>query len=90
MPVHRLWEMPDRDADLRAARAEHPRHRIGRRTSRRRRRFDGPPPALEIVASFGVGYDHVDAAWAGQHGIVVTHTPDVLNEEVADTAFGFC
>ncbi len=43
-------------------------------------------PALEIVASFGVGYDHVDAAWAGRHGIVVTHTPDVLNEEVADTA----
>lgn len=43
-------------------------------------------PALEIVASFGVGYDHVDAAWAGRHGITVTHTPDVLNEEVADTA----
>lgn len=43
-------------------------------------------PKLEIVASFGVGYDHVDAAWAGRHGITVTHTPDVLNEEVADTA----
>src|SRR6201991_1942691 len=45
-------------------------------------------PKLEIVASFGVGYDHVDAAWAGRHGIIVTHTPDVLNEEVADTAMG--
>lgn len=42
-------------------------------------------PKLEIVANFGVGYDAVDAAWAGQHGIVVTHTPNVLNEEVADT-----
>jgi len=45
-------------------------------------------PRLEIVASFGVGYDHVDADWAGQHGVVVTNTPDVLNEEVADTALG--
>jgi lactate dehydrogenase-like 2-hydroxyacid dehydrogenase len=45
-------------------------------------------PRLEIVASFGVGYDHVDAKWAGQHGIVATNTPDVLNEEVADTALG--
>jgi lactate dehydrogenase-like 2-hydroxyacid dehydrogenase len=45
-------------------------------------------PHLEIVASFGVGYDHVDANWAGAHGITVTNTPDVLNEEVADTALG--
>jgi lactate dehydrogenase-like 2-hydroxyacid dehydrogenase len=45
-------------------------------------------PKLEIVSSFGVGYDHIDAVRAGQHGIIVTHTPDVLNEEVADTAMG--
>jgi lactate dehydrogenase-like 2-hydroxyacid dehydrogenase len=45
-------------------------------------------PKLEIVSSFGVGYDHVDAAWAGAHGITVTNTPDVLTEEVADTALG--
>ncbi len=45
-------------------------------------------PKLEIVSSFGVGYDHVDAKWAGGHGIVVTNTPEVLNEEVADTALG--
>lgn len=43
---------------------------------------------LEIVSSFGVGYDHVDARWAGAHDITVTNTPDVLNEEVADTALG--
>jgi lactate dehydrogenase-like 2-hydroxyacid dehydrogenase len=56
------------------------------------RRIDGEFmrqfPKLKIVASFGVGYDHVDAKWAGSHGIVVTNTPDVLNEEVADTALG--
>jgi len=45
-------------------------------------------PALEIIGSFGVGYDAVDAKWAGEHGITVTNTPDVLNEEVADTALG--
>ena len=45
-------------------------------------------PNLEIIASFGVGYDHIDAAAAAQRGIVVTNTPDVLTEEVADTAVG--
>ena len=45
-------------------------------------------PNLAIVSNFGVGYDTVDAAWAGQHGIYVTNTPDVLTEEVADTALG--
>ena len=45
-------------------------------------------PHLEQVSSFGVGYDHIDAKWAGEHGITVTNTPEVLNEEVADTAVG--
>ena len=45
-------------------------------------------PKLEQISSFGVGYDHIDAKWAGTHGIVVTNTPEVLNEEVADTALG--
>src|SRR3974377_1305640 len=55
-------------------------------------RIDGPYmsrfPQLEIISSFGVGYDHVDAAWAGAHGITVTNTPDVLTEEVAEPALG--
>lgn len=50
--------------------------------------FLGRFPKLKIVSSFGVGYDHVDAAWAGAHGIVVTNTPGVLDDEVADTALG--
>lgn len=45
-------------------------------------------PNLEIISSFGVGYDHIDAQAAAKHGIVVTHTPDVLTEEVADTTIG--
>jgi lactate dehydrogenase-like 2-hydroxyacid dehydrogenase len=45
-------------------------------------------PKLEIAASFGVGYDHVDANYAREHNIMVTNTPDVLTEEVADIAMG--
>ncbi len=45
-------------------------------------------PNLEIAANFGVGYDAVDAGHAGRSGIMVTNTPDVLTEEVADTTLG--
>jgi len=45
-------------------------------------------PKLEIIASFGVGYDGIDLSAAAERGIVVTNTPDVLTEEVADTALG--
>jgi lactate dehydrogenase-like 2-hydroxyacid dehydrogenase len=45
-------------------------------------------PKLEIIASFGVGYDNVDVKYAAAHGIIVTNTPEVLTEEVADTALG--
>lgn len=45
-------------------------------------------PRLEMIASFGVGYDHVDSAYAREHNVIVTNTPDVLTEEVADVAMG--
>lgn len=45
-------------------------------------------PNLEIVASFGVGYDGVDVKAAAAHDVVVTNTPDVLDDEVADTTIG--
>lgn len=45
-------------------------------------------PALEIVANFGVGYDGIDANAAAERGIVVTNTPGVLDEEVADLTLG--
>lgn len=45
-------------------------------------------PNLKIVSSFGVGYDLVDAKAAKARGIVVTNTPDVLTDEVADLALG--
>ena len=43
-------------------------------------------PKLQIISSFGVGYDHIDAKAAGARGVIVTNTPEVLTEEVADTA----
>jgi lactate dehydrogenase-like 2-hydroxyacid dehydrogenase len=45
-------------------------------------------PKLEIVSSFGVGYDHMDVKWAAAHNVILTNTPNVLTEEVADTALG--
>jgi|ERR1043166_3753667 lactate dehydrogenase-like 2-hydroxyacid dehydrogenase len=87
--LHKLWETPDRERlikelspRLRAIAAGGPVH--DHVDAALMARF----PKLEIISSFGVGYDHVDAKWAGEHGIVVTNTPDVLNEEVADTALG--
>jgi lactate dehydrogenase-like 2-hydroxyacid dehydrogenase len=43
-------------------------------------------PNLRVISSYGVGYDAINADAAAARGIVVAHTPDVLNEEVADTA----
>jgi len=44
-------------------------------------------PALEVIPVMGVGYDGVAVDAAQARGIVVTHTPDVLNDDVADLAF---
>jgi len=45
-------------------------------------------PNLKIIGNFGVGYDSVDAAAAARRGVVITNTPEVLTEEVADTTLG--
>ena len=45
-------------------------------------------PKLKMVGNFGVGYDGVDAALAAKRGVIVSNTPDVLSEEVADTSLG--
>ncbi len=43
-------------------------------------------PRLKLISSFGVGYDGVDADFAASKEIIVTHTPNVLNDDVANTA----
>ena len=45
-------------------------------------------PRLKVIGNLGVGYDSIDIPAAAERGIVITNTPDVLNEEVADTALG--
>ena len=45
-------------------------------------------PKLRVIGNFGVGYDSIDVNTASKRGIIVTNTPDVLSEEVADTAVG--
>jgi lactate dehydrogenase-like 2-hydroxyacid dehydrogenase len=43
-------------------------------------------PKLEILAVVGVGYDGVDIATCKQRNVIVTNTPDVLTDDVADVA----
>lgn len=45
-------------------------------------------PALKLVSIMGVGYDGVDVPHALQRGAKVSHTPQVLNDDVADLAIG--
>ncbi|MDR3384127.1 2-hydroxyacid dehydrogenase [Cupriavidus basilensis] len=45
-------------------------------------------PNLKVISSFGVGLDKIDLDAARARGIAVGYTPDVLNDCVADTAFG--
>jgi len=44
-------------------------------------------PRLKVVSNFAVGYDNIDVPAATARGIVVTNTPEVLTETVADFAF---
>lgn len=48
--------------------------------------IDALPASIKIVATFSVGYDHVDLAAAKAKGIIVTHTPDVLTDATAEIA----
>jgi lactate dehydrogenase-like 2-hydroxyacid dehydrogenase len=88
LTLHRLGEAKDRDALLKE---------IGGRVRAIASSVTSEPiggelmaklPRLEIVSTFGVGYDHIDVQWAAAHGVTVTNTPQVLTEEVADTALG--
>lgn len=45
-------------------------------------------PNVKLIAICGVGYDGVDVVAAKEKGIVVTHTPGVLTDDVADLALG--
>jgi glyoxylate reductase len=50
--------------------------------------FASVPPPLRVIAQVGVGYDNVDLAAATTAGIVITNTPNVLTNAVADLTLG--
>ena len=81
----RLWDAPERDAALRQAAP-----RVRALAHFGHARVDGTLmdalPKLEIISNFGVGVDQIDLDAAKQRKLIVTNTPDVLNDCVADTA----
>jgi lactate dehydrogenase-like 2-hydroxyacid dehydrogenase len=85
--LHGLW----READPKAFLARHGAEFVGLATSAR---FGADAalidalPALKVISSFGVGTDAIDVARAQARGIQIGYTPEVLNDCVADTAFG--
>ena len=48
--------------------------------------FAGLKPRAKIMANYGVGYSHIDVEAARNAGVIVTNTPDVLNDCTADLA----
>ena len=87
--VHRLWQALDREALLKQVAPDILAICTGGHTGvKTDDALMAACPNLKIVSNFGVGYDSVDAPAAARRGVVVTNTPDVLTEEVADTALG--
>jgi lactate dehydrogenase-like 2-hydroxyacid dehydrogenase len=84
--LHRLWLETDKEAALARIAPNIRGLAVAGHAPKIDGEFMSKFPKLEIVSSFGVGYDHVDADWAAAHGIIVTHTPGVLDAETADTA----
>lgn len=82
---HRLYEAADRDAFLK-------KHAPNVRALATFGKWGADKaliaalPKLEIIANMGVGVDAIDLDEAKRRGIIVTNTPDVLNDCVAETA----
>jgi lactate dehydrogenase-like 2-hydroxyacid dehydrogenase len=82
--VHKLHEIADKDAWL----AENGARIRAHAGSGVQGELMDKLPNLEIIASFGVGYDNIDIAGAKERDIRVTNTPDVLNDAVAELTLG--
>ena len=84
--VHRYWLASDRDALLAAARGAKAIATDGHLGADAR--MIDALPNLQIIACYGVGVDAIDRAPAAGHGVVVTNTPEVLTDDVANLAIG--
>lgn len=85
--IHPLWNESDPSAFLAARGAEF----VGLVTSARvgaDAALIDALPNLKVISSFGVGYETLDIEHAKRRGVAVSNTPDVLNDCVADLAFG--
>ena len=83
--VHRLWEAEDKAALLTEAA---PEVRAVATASGCTRQVIEALPKLEVISSFGVGYDSVDAAACKERGVKLCNTPDCLNDAVAELTLG--
>ncbi len=85
--VHRLWQAEDRKALLAEiaprVRAIATSGNVGAKAE-----LIDALPKLEIISCFGVGVDAIDTGYCEKKGVIVTNTPDVLTDEVADLAIG--
>jgi len=85
--VHKLWQAKD-PAALMAEVASRIRGIQATHRDKTDARLMDALPKLEIISCFGVGVDGVDLEAARKRGLMVTNTPEVLNECVADLAMG--
>ena len=83
--VHRYWKAEDKAALLAQV---GPRVRAIATGQGASRAVIEALPKLELISSFGVGYDAVDTAACRDHGVHLTNTPDVLNDAVAEVTLG--
>ncbi len=85
--VHRYWQADDRSALLAKIGARVRAVATGGHSGCSRGIIEALPK-LELISSFGVGYDGVDVAACREHGVRLTNTPDVLNDAVAEMTLG--
>ncbi|SAI74387.1 D-isomer specific 2-hydroxyacid dehydrogenase [Bordetella ansorpii] len=85
--VFELWKHADRDQAL----AEHGKDVVAIVTSATlgaKAELINALPALKAICSWGVGYETIDLEAARKRGVLVSNTPDVLTDCVADLAWG--
>ena len=85
--VHRLWQAED-PLPFCAGLAERVRGIATTAPEGADRALVEALPRLEIISSFSVGVDPIDLDCAAERGVIVTNTPDVLTDCVADLAMG--
>src|SRR5690606_6525063 len=85
--VIRLWKESDPEATI-AAKGQDVTVLVTSAMTTTRAELIDKLPNLKAICSNGVGYDAIDVKHAQQKGIQVSNTPDVLNDCVADMAFG--